>query len=111
MSDNRRILGEEGENFAAAILEADGYTILDRNYRCKEGEIDIIAEKNNNICFVEVKTRRSLMYGNPAEAVTAEKKHHIRKAAMEYLNNQGNKKGHISFHVIEIIYNRIEDAF
>lgn len=111
---DKKSFGNIGENMAAELLEADGYRILDRNYRCKFGEIDIIAEKNDVICFVEVKTRSSYNYGRPCESVNYEKKKHIRRTAANYLNDL-NKPEYISrryrFDVIEIIADRIVNAF
>ena len=66
---NTKILGNAGENLAAAYLENHGYRILERNYRCKQGEIDIIAQKCDVLVFIEVKTRRTLRYGTPGAAV------------------------------------------
>ncbi|MGN1121451.1 MAG: YraN family protein [Eubacteriales bacterium] len=81
---NRRAAGADGEDFAASVLEKEGYTILCRNYAGKHGEIDIIAEKNAYIVFVEVKMRKILTQ-NPAEAVTSEKMLHIVNTAHEFL--------------------------
>ena len=78
----KQTVGEKGEKRACKYLELKGYKILERNYRCKLGEIDIIAEdKNKDIVFVEVKTRSSLKYGAPSEAVNQYKQIHIKKVA------------------------------
>ena len=66
----RAQLGRRGEEVAAAFLERQGYTILERNFRLRQGEIDLIAAKDETVAFVEVKTRRTLDYGLPSEAVT-----------------------------------------
>ena len=66
---DNRVVGQIGENTAADVLRAKGYTILKRNYRCKHGEIDIIAEKYGDMSFVEVKTRQSLKFGRPCESI------------------------------------------
>ena len=111
---NRQELGKIGENMAADVLRSKGYQILRRNYRCKSGEIDIIAQKLGEICFVEVKTRQSFNYGRPCEAVTAEKKMHIKKAAGEYLTEM-RMKGYVprfvDFQIIEIIVEHSQRAF
>ena len=73
MSDGRRRLGAFGERLAAAHLEAKGYRIRARNYRCREGEIDIVAQDGDTLVFVEVRTRRGDALGGPAESVTATK--------------------------------------
>lgn len=62
-------LGRAGEDRAAAHLRAHGYELLDRNWRCTDGEIDIVALQAHRLCIVEVKTRRSIAYGHPFEAV------------------------------------------
>lgn len=77
--------GKEGEDFAAKYLEENGYKILERNFACKRGEIDIIALQNNQIIFIEIKTRTSIKYGLPAEAVTETKLKHLYKTAEYYL--------------------------
>ena len=65
-----RSLGQQGEQIAVQYLKAHGYKILERNYRCRVGEVDIIAEDQGDLVFVEVKARSSKVFGNPAEAVT-----------------------------------------
>ena len=83
---NRRT-GDAGEQAAADHLRARGYRILERNYRCRAGEIDIIAEDRGRIAFVEVKTRSPRAVMPPRSAVDAEKEHRIRKAARFYLGS------------------------
>jgi putative endonuclease len=67
------LLGRRGEELAAEYLEAQGMRIVDRNWRCPEGEIDIVALDNDALVIAEVKTRRSLAYGHPFEAVGVDK--------------------------------------
>lgn len=81
---NRQI-GNLGEDAAAAFVCAQGYRILARNYRCRAGEIDIIAEHHGEIVFVEVKTRSPRANLPPAEAVDEQKRQRIRRAAKFYL--------------------------
>ena len=111
---DKRVFGQIGENTAADVLRAKGYRILRQNYRCKYGEIDIIAEKYGDMSFVEVKTRQSFHYGRPAEAVTEEKKKHLRKAAHCYLDEMKGK-GYVprkyGFKIIEIVVNQVDNAF
>lgn len=105
-------LGKLGEDFAAGILEDRGFLILERNYRCPFGEIDIIAEKAGKLSFVEVKTRATLRFGRPAEAVNQQKQRRIRRAAGFYMQRErGAGCAGVSFQVIEILYNTIENAF
>ena len=84
MSRRRLDLGEFGERVAAAHLEANGYTIRERNFRVAEGEIDIIAERGGTLVFVEVRTRRGGSRGTAAESVTARKAAHLVAAAQAY---------------------------
>ena len=81
-------LGQRGEEAAAHFLEARGYKILERNFRCRAGEVDIIAEDKGELVFVEVKARSSRQYGNPAEAVTPRKQAQVSKAALCYLGDK-----------------------
>ena len=107
-------LGKIGEDMAAQLLQAKGYEILQRNYRCREGEVDIIAEQSGEICFIEVKTRQNFRYGRPCESVTEQKKRHIRAAAVRYLHElreQGDFPGRIDFQVIEIVAQQMRHAF
>jgi putative endonuclease len=66
-------LGRRGEQLAASYLEGHGYTIVDRNWRCPQGEIDLVARDGPELVFVEVKTRSSVAFGHPLEAITAVK--------------------------------------
>ena len=88
---DRRVFGQIGENAAADVLRAKGYRILRQNYRCRYGEIDIIAERGGDVSFVEVKTRQSFRFGRPCEAVTDEKKKHMRRKGQDSdtVRNQG----------------------
>lgn len=82
---NKQQLGKLGEDAAAAYLEQQQYRILCRNYRCRAGEIDLIAAKGRVLHFVEVKTRSGSLYGHPAESITGEKRRRMRVAAKTYL--------------------------
>ncbi|CAH0161391.1 MULTISPECIES: YraN family protein [unclassified Microbacterium] len=74
-------LGRAGEDRAAKHLSTRGYRILDRNWRCTQGEIDIVAERDGTICIVEVKTRRSVAFGHPFEAVDDRKRERLWRLA------------------------------
>ena len=102
VTENRR-RGNLGEDFAADYLEKEGYTILERNYATKLGEIDIIAQKDNFIAFVEVKARSEDCMYAPREAVTFSKQQKICKAAMLYKMRKGFN-ARPRFDVFEIIY-------
>jgi putative endonuclease len=85
MTIERQILGKIGEDLAVAALEARGYAILERRYRTDRGEIDIIADDEGTIVFVEVKARESREFGDAAEAVTRRKQLQVVSLAVEYL--------------------------
>lgn len=85
---NRRAVGAHFEELAAAYLEAQGFVILERNYRCRQGEIDLVAREKETVVFVEVKYRRGNAYGAPEEAVHAAKQQRIRRVAQWYLLEQ-----------------------
>lgn len=85
VKDGRRRLGAFGERLAAAYLEAKGYRIDARNYRCREGEIDIVAQDGQTLVFVEVRTRRGDALGGPAESVTVAKEARLVAAATTYV--------------------------
>ena len=82
---NKRQTGSEYEGLAAKWLEGHGYQIVERNYRCRQGEIDLIAEKDGYLVFVEVKYRRDDKMGNPKEAVNRKKQKKISMTASYYL--------------------------
>ncbi|EPS50345.1 hypothetical protein CFSAN002367_12475 [Clostridium botulinum CFSAN002367] len=78
-------IGSFGETIAVDYIKNCGYIILERNFRCKLGEIDIIAKDKNFIVFIEVKTRYSYIYGSPSEAITFRKQNKIYKTAQLYI--------------------------
>ena len=98
----RHETGKIGEDIAVRYLEKIGYKILDRNFECKQGEIDIIALDKEEIVFVEVKTRASALYGLPKEAVNIIKKKHIYKSAEFYTYLHNLEDSPIRIDVIEI---------
>jgi putative endonuclease len=77
-------LGKAGEALAARYLERAGLVIVDRNWRCAAGEIDLVALDGAELAFVEVKTRSSLAFGHPFEAITAEKYARMRRLALAW---------------------------
>jgi putative endonuclease len=85
MTEPRHAVGKAGEEAAVQYLRQHGYRILERNYRCRFGEIDLIARDGSMLAFVEVKTRRSQTYGPAAAAVTFQKQRHLIKASLTYL--------------------------
>ena len=110
----KKLLGRVGETKAVEFLKKQGYTVLERNYKTRIGEIDAIVEKDGVIIFVEVKTRSSDEYGMPSEAVGYEKQRKYVKIAEEYLIKSKLTDKSCRFDVIEIIndeINHIIDAF
>ena len=89
MSKARQILGRIGEDLAARHLESCGYRLVERNYRCSTGEMDIVARDGEYIAFVEVRTRRSRSHGTPEESVTPRKQRKLAEVAMSYLAERG----------------------
>ena len=82
-------LGRQGEELAADFLESDGFLILDRNYRCSEGELDIVAADQRVLVACEVKTRSSVAYGTPIEAITSQKLRRLRRLAVRWAQTHG----------------------
>ena len=108
---DRKLLGTLGEEMAASILYAEGWDILERNYRCRAGEVDIIAANREEIRFVEVKTRTEPVMAEPSRSVDQRKQQTIRKAAEYYMMTHPGRDRWVSFQVMEITVNQIEDAF
>jgi putative endonuclease len=113
-------IGSLGEEIAENYLKHVGYIVLERNFRCKIGEIDIIGKDGDYICFIEVKTRYGVIYGSPCESVTYLKQHKIYRTAELYIMRKKLFKFNFRFDVIEIILNNsnntpsirlIKDAF
>ncbi|MBF9252929.1 YraN family protein [Pontibacter sp. 172403-2] len=108
--------GRHGEGMAARYLQQSGYTILHRNYRYKRAEVDIIAQKDSLLVFVEVKTRATDVYGYPEEAVSPRKEELLLTAAAAYIEQQ-NWQHDVRFDIISVtlsappVIHHIEDAF
>ena len=98
--------GISGEEIAADFLKERDFTIVETNFSCKLGELDIIAKKDNKLHFIEVKTRIGLSKGQPYEAVNFRKIHHI-KNTIDYYLLQNKIKGYkLSIDVVSIVLNR-----
>jgi putative endonuclease len=101
--DRRSALARAGEDLAARFLESHGWHVVARNVRYgRAGEIDIVAERDGVIAFVEVKTRRTDRFGTPAEAVTWRKQQRIRSLARAYLARAKPRANAVRFDVVEV---------
>jgi len=85
MTRTRLNLGRRGEQLAEQKLILSGYAIMARNYRCREGEIDLVAQRGETTVFVEVRTRRGEAFGSPEASITPRKRQHLIAAAQSYL--------------------------
>lgn len=95
-------LGRWGEKVAMKFLEEGDYIILDRNVRTPYGEIDIVAKKDNRLFFVEVKTRSSMKFGNPEEAITETKIIHMIESAQSFIQDHSDLEGDWQIDVIAV---------
>ena len=106
---DRRQLGADGEAAVAAWYEENGYEVLARNWRCREGELDLVVGQGRVFVFCEVKTRRSTTFGVPAEAVTREKQARLRRLAARWLDDEAPRRPReIRFDVASVLQGRIE---
>lgn len=103
-------IGDIGEELAAEFLKKKGYRILDRNYRCRFGEIDIIANYKSYYVFVEVKTRHDASYGRPIESINSVKINRILKTLNFYLCQKRIYDSNIRVDAIEVYLNRSNNA-
>jgi putative endonuclease len=113
----KKAIGDQGEAEAVNFLFANGYEVLKRNYRFGRAEIDIIARKDNELVFIEVKTRKNADFGHPESFVSEQQERRIRLAA-EKFEKETNWQGEIRFDIIAIIWDskepvldHFEDAF
>jgi putative endonuclease len=96
-------LGAHGERVAAAYLTDAGLRLLDRNWRCREGELDIVAREGHALVFCEVKTRRAVGYGHPVEAVTPAKQRRLRLLAQRWLAAHDEHAPELRFDVVGVL--------
>jgi putative endonuclease len=118
VSKQNLYLGRQGEEAAAGFLKENGYRIIMRNYKTRLGEIDIIAQDKETLCFVEVKTRNSDRFGSGFEAISAFKQSQISKAALLFLKDNNLLGKRARFDVVQVVYSGdlpkldlIKDAF
>jgi putative endonuclease len=108
VADPRRALGAAGEARAAAWYRARGYRVVARNWRCREGELDLVVARGRELVFVEVKTRRTDRFGVPAESVTPAKQRRLRVLASRYIRDTEVRPSAIRFDVVSILAGRLE---
>lgn len=107
-SDRRRRLGVAGEDLAASWYEAAGYRVLDRNWRCSDGEIDLVVRRGETVVVVEVKARTSAAFGSAASAVTAAKQRRLRRLAVRWLAEHRPRCGAVRFDVVAVTAGHLE---
>ena len=99
----RTRFGRNGEDLAAEHFERNGFRVVDRNYACREGELDIVAVKGSQLVFCEVKTRADTRYGLPAEAVDARKQARLRRLAARWMAENRPGRVEVRFDVVSVI--------
>ena len=100
---DRQKRGAAGEAVAETFLRRARLKILVRRYKCRYGEVDLVARDKDTLVFIEVKTRRSAAFGDPAQAVTPEKQRHISRVALHYLREIGNPQIPVRFDIVEVL--------
>jgi putative endonuclease len=108
VTDERRATGASGEDVAAAWYVSNGYQIVARNWRCRDGELDLILRDGPTFVFCEVKTRRTAAFGTPAEAVTREKRQRIRHLAARWIADSKVRPATIRFDVAALLGDELE---
>ena len=98
------VLGRDGEQAAVTYLEGCGFRILDRNWRCADGEIDIVAVERHTFVVCEVKTRSGTRYGTPLEAVRRAKQARLRRLAVRWLTAHGIRFDQIRIDVVGLLH-------
>jgi putative endonuclease len=99
----QKALGQKGEEIALRFLKKNGYRIIERNYTCKLGEVDIIAREKDTFAFIEVKTRRSTTFGPPQLAVNQKKQGQLSRAALYFLKEKNLEEAKARFDVVAIL--------
>ncbi len=108
MTKRRLQLGADGEALAAQWYVAHGYEVVERNWRCRDGEIDLIARRGRSVVFCEVKTRTTAAFGMPAEAVTPAKQRKLRALAAAWLEHAPFRPREIRFDVAAVLAGDVE---
>lgn len=105
MTTQKIKLGQIGEEAAADFLKHRGYHILERNFRNSLGEIDIVAQDGDTVCFIEVKTRKTDLFGSPFESVTLAKQRKLIQVALSYLKFKQISEAKARFDVVAVLLN------
>lgn len=108
MKTDKTMLGDRGEERTARYLESIGYEILERNYRCRGGEIDIVAREGDDLVFVEVKSRRNTNSGFPSEAVDSRKQRKLIIAGRQFLIDRDLGEVSCRFDIAEVFFRDAE---
>ena len=108
VADGRRALGISGEDAAAAWYEAQGYQLVARNWRCRDGELDLIVRHGRLVVFCEVKARTTDAFGAPVEAVTREKQMRLRRLAARWIDDGDFRPIEIRFDVASVMGGEVE---
>lgn len=108
MTSARRERGVAGEDVAAAWYLSQGYALLARNWRCRDGELDLVLRRGPEVVFCEVKARASTMFGTPAEAVTHDKRQRIRHLAARWIAESKIRPAQIRFDVAAVLGDELE---
>ncbi|HEX4619946.1 MAG TPA: YraN family protein [Myxococcaceae bacterium] len=101
--ETRRARGNRAEDAAAEFLVAAGYQVRERNFQCREGEIDIVAERGELICFVEVRMRSTAVWGDPSQTVSWAKQRKVVRTALRYLFKHGLSDRMVRFDVMSVV--------
>jgi putative endonuclease len=103
MTTARQAVGAYGERVAEQHLTAQGLVVVARNWRCRDGEVDLILRDGDDVVFCEVKTRRGTLYGTPAEAVVGAKARRLRRLAARWLAETGVRPREVRFDVVSVL--------
>jgi len=106
----KKELGKRGEEVALRFLKKKGYRIIEKNYACKMGEMDIIAKEKDTLVFIEVKTRTSALFGPPQLAVNFSKQRQLSKVALNYLKENRLEEAKARFDVVAILLGQKEEG-
>ncbi|MER7006333.1 YraN family protein [Dactylosporangium sp. NPDC000555] len=106
MTNHNQLLGGFGERVACRYLVSQGLVLLDRNWRSRSGELDVVARDGADLVFVEVKTRRGTRYGRPAEAIVPAKVRRLRALALMWLAANHARGERLRFDVVSVLVGR-----